>query len=105
MAGVANPTYSLDFSMGPVDPSMGDLPFQRLTFSPSYMYSSRLMRCLFICDYILKWMVTGSEVQFKPNTKAGEWFKVRSINDGLMKHLPDQLHVSFYQTNPNDLFP
>ncbi|CAJ0931780.1 unnamed protein product, partial [Mesorhabditis belari] len=80
-------------SMGPVDPKMGDLPFQRVTFSPSYMYSSRLMRCMFICDYILKWMVTGSEIQFKPDSKTGKWFETRSIKDGLLKHLPPQLHA------------
>jgi hypothetical protein len=48
---------------------------------------------MFLCDYFLKWIVMGSEVQFKPNESKGDLFEMRSLKENFLADLPDDIKV------------
>eukprot|EP01119_Soliformovum_irregulare_P000469 TRINITY_DN10324_c0_g2_i1.p1 TRINITY_DN10324_c0_g2~~TRINITY_DN10324_c0_g2_i1.p1 ORF type:complete len:1043 (-),score=325.15 TRINITY_DN10324_c0_g2_i1:288-3041(-) len=78
----------IDCSVFTLDPPNSELqhhPFQEMRFLPAELENTRIMKCMFHCDYLLKMMSMGTEVS------SVSPFDMRQSRDGFMKRLPEEL--------------
>lgn len=85
------------FSLDQADADMQHHPFNKIRFAPSYLYQSKLLHCMLLADYRLKFLTVGKEVQ------GNNPFNMREL-DPMLKPLPAHLRriIHNYQAHETE---